>query len=66
MSFVMMKSIVSGQSVAGAEQQPEEQKMKMINVDFLLSGCSTRCRHCYVAGGPGPMMETGDALLCIK
>ena len=40
--------------------------MKMINVDFLLSGCSTRCRHCYVAGGPGPMMETGDALLCIK
>lgn len=37
-----------------------------INVDFLVSGCNTRCRHCYVAGGPGPLMTTEDALLCMK
>ena len=23
----------------------------MINIDFLLAGCNTRCMHCYVAGG---------------
>ncbi len=38
----------------------------MINIDFLLAGCNTRCRHCYVNGGPGPMMATGDALLCME
>ena len=38
----------------------------MINVDFLLAGCNTRCKHCYVNGGPGPMMPVGDALLCIE
>lgn len=38
----------------------------MINVDFLISGCNTRCQHCYVNGGPGPMMSTGDAILCIE
>ena len=37
-----------------------------INIDFLVSGCNTRCRHCYVAGGPGPLMKTEDALLCIE
>ena len=39
---------------------------KKINIDFLLAGCNTRCRHCYVAGGPGPMMPLGDALLCLE
>ena len=39
---------------------------KTINIDFLLSGCSTKCRHCYVAGGPGPIMPAEDALLCIE
>lgn len=38
----------------------------MINIDFLVSGCNTRCRHCYVNGGPGAMMSVEDALLCIE
>ncbi len=37
-----------------------------INIDFLVSGCNTRCKHCYVNGGPGPLMEAGDALACIE
>lgn len=37
-----------------------------INVDVLLCGCNTRCRHCYVNGGPGPMMPFADAMLCIQ
>jgi len=36
-----------------------------INVDFLVSGCNTHCKHCYVNGGPGPLMCTDDALVCI-
>ena len=38
----------------------------MINIDFLVAGCNTRCQHCYVNGGPGPMMSTEDAILCIE
>lgn len=38
----------------------------MINIDFLVVGCNTRCRHCYVNGGPGPIMPVEDALLCIE
>ena len=38
----------------------------MINIDFLLAGCNTRCMHCCVAGGPGKQMDTGDALLCLE
>ena len=38
----------------------------MINIDFLVAGCNTRCRHCYVNGGPGPMMPVADALLCVE
>lgn len=37
----------------------------MINIDFLVAGCNTRCRHCYVNGGPGPIMPVEDALMCI-
>ena len=37
-----------------------------INVDLLVAGCNTRCRHCYVDGGPGPRMRTEDALACIR
>ena len=37
-----------------------------VNFDILISGCNTRCRHCYVNGGPGGMMKTEDALLCIE
>lgn len=40
--------------------------MMEINVDFLVSGCNTHCRHCYVNGGPGPLMQTDDALACIE
>ncbi len=38
----------------------------MINIDFLVAGCNTRCRHCYVNGGPGPIMPVEDALMCIE
>ena len=37
----------------------------MNNFDLLVSGCNTRCRHCYVNGGPGPVMDGADALRCI-
>lgn len=36
-----------------------------VNFDFLVSGCNTRCRHCYVNGGPGSLMPLVDALLFI-
>ena len=38
----------------------------MINIDLLVSGCNTHCKHCYVDGGPGPMMPLKDVLLCIE
>lgn len=38
----------------------------MTNIDFLVSGCNTHCQHCYVNGGPGPLMPVEDALLCIE
>lgn len=37
-----------------------------LNIDFLVSGCNTQCTHCYVNGGPGPLMQTDDALACIE
>ena len=37
-----------------------------VNFDLLISGCNTRCRHCYVNGGPGRNMPLEDALLCIE
>jgi hypothetical protein len=37
-----------------------------LNFDLLVSGCNTRCRHCYVKGGPGKNMPAEDALLCIE
>ena len=36
------------------------------NFDIIISGCNTRCRHCYVNGGPGALMRLEDALLCIE
>ena len=38
----------------------------MINIDFLLAGCNTHCKHCYVNGGPGPLMPIDDVLKCIE
>lgn len=38
----------------------------MINFDLLVSGCNTRCKHCYVNGGPGPLMDGDLALRCIE
>lgn len=38
----------------------------MINIDLLVAGCNTRCKHCYVNGGPGPMMPVEDVLACIE
>ena len=37
----------------------------MINFDFLVAGCNTRCQHCYVNGGPGPLMPLEDVLQCL-
>ena len=37
-----------------------------VNFDLLISGCNTRCRHCYVNGGPERNMPTKDVLLCIR
>lgn len=37
-----------------------------MNIDFLVSGCNTRCRHCYVNGGPGGNIRTEDALACLR
>lgn len=37
-----------------------------INIDLLVAGCNTCCLHCYVNGGPSPMMPMDDALLCIE
>lgn len=36
-----------------------------VNFDLLVSGCHTRCRHCYVRGGPGPHMPLMDVVDCI-
>ncbi len=36
------------------------------NIDFLLAGCSTNCRHCYVDGGPAPIMPLKDVLLAFE
>ncbi len=36
-----------------------------INFDLIISGCNTRCRHCYVNGGPGRSIPLPDALRCI-
>ena len=36
------------------------------NFDLLLAGCNTRCKHCYVQGGPGRCMALEDALLCLR
>ena len=37
-----------------------------VNFDLLVSGCNTRCAHCYVNGGPGRNMPTELALNCIE
>ena len=37
-----------------------------INFDVLISGCNTRCKHCYVGGGPGALMPVGTALRCLE
>ncbi len=34
-----------------------------VNFDILIAGCNTRCRHCYVNGGPGGLMPLETALL---
>ncbi len=38
----------------------------MINFDLLVAGCDTRCRHCYVNGGPQKRMDGDDAVFCIE
>lgn len=38
----------------------------MINFDLLVAGCDTRCKHCYVNGGPLKRMDGDDAVLCVE
>ena len=37
-----------------------------VNFDILISGCNTRCKHCYVNGGPSGRMPMEDALLTFE
>ena len=37
-----------------------------VNFDVLISGCNTRCRHCYVNGGPGALMPLETALIAFE
>ncbi len=39
-----------------------ESAVKTCNFDLIVAGCNTRCRHCYVNGGPGGMMPLADIL----
>lgn len=34
--------------------------------EITLAGCNTNCIHCYVDGGPGPIMPYEDYILCIE
>ena len=43
-----------------------ERLLMTVNFDLLVSGCNTRCVHCYVNGGPGGIMPLQDALLYIE
>ena len=36
-----------------------------LTVDVRISGCATRCRHCYVDGGPGPLMPLPEYRRCL-
>ncbi|MCK8060749.1 MULTISPECIES: radical SAM protein [unclassified Fusibacter] len=36
------------------------------NIDILIAGCSTNCRHCYVEGGPERAMSTVDVEYILK
>lgn len=35
------------------------------NIDIIIAGCNTNCRHCYVNGGPGKRMTKDDFVKCI-
>jgi MoaA/NifB/PqqE/SkfB family radical SAM enzyme len=37
-----------------------------LTLDILLAGCQTKCRHCYVDGGPGPAMSERNALRILE
>ena len=40
--------------------------MMTVNFDLIIAGCNTRCRHCYVNGGPGGMMPLASVLGTIE
>ena len=33
--------------------------------EITVAGCAARCAHCYVSGGPGPIMSVSDYKLCL-
>ena len=37
-----------------------------ITIDVRISGCATRCWHCYVSGGPGPLMPLKEYKRCLE
>ena len=36
------------------------------NIDLLVAGCDTACRHCYVNGGPAPEMPYEAFVRCME
>ena len=36
------------------------------NIDILVAGCNTTCKHCYVNGGKAPCMEWEDFKFCME
>jgi len=34
--------------------------------EITVSGCSTKCKHCYVSGGPGINISFSDYIICIE
>ncbi|MCK4591079.1 MAG: radical SAM protein, partial [Candidatus Latescibacteria bacterium] len=36
-----------------------------LTVDIRIAGCAARCWHCYVNGGPGPLMPLEEYRCCL-
>jgi len=38
---------------------------RLLTIDIRISGCATRCWHCYVNGEPDPIMPLDEYLYCL-
>lgn len=36
-----------------------------VTIDLIVAGCAARCWHCYIGGGPGPLMPLGEYERCL-